>query len=70
MRDWGYTHIDRKLGEINDQLSALSNDPDQPPSQSMLRAIQRHRDVYQDYAKELKRTKVSISAVWKAGSGY
>jgi len=24
----------------------------------MSRAIQRHRDVYQDYARELKRTKV------------
>lgn len=47
-----------KLGEINDQLSTLSSDPDQPPSQSMLRAIQRHRDVYQDYVRELRRTKV------------
>lgn len=57
----GHTHIDRKLGEINDQLSTLSSDPDQPPSQSMLRAIQRHRDVYQDYVRELRRTKVHLA---------
>ncbi|KAK7695016.1 hypothetical protein QCA50_002204 [Cerrena zonata] len=50
----------QKLGEINDQLSTLSSDPDQPPSQSMLRAIQRHRDVYQDYVRELRRTKTNV----------
>jgi len=49
-----------KLGEINDQLAGLANDPDAPPSQSMLRAIQRHRDVYEDNAKELRRTKTSV----------
>jgi Golgi SNAP receptor complex protein 1 len=36
----------------------VSADPDSPPSQSMMRAIQRHREVYQDYASELRRTKV------------
>lgn len=50
-----------QLGEINDQLGDLSNDPETPPSQSMLRAIQRHRDVYEDNAKELRRTKVRTS---------
>ncbi|CAL1694539.1 unnamed protein product [Somion occarium] len=50
----------QKLGEINDQLSGLSSDPDQPPSQSMLRAVQRHRDVYQDYVRELRRTKTNV----------
>lgn len=49
-----------QLGELNDQLSKLSSDPDTPPSQSMLRAIQRHREVYQDYSRELKRTKVRL----------
>jgi len=49
-----------KLGEINDQLAGLANDPDAPPSQSMLRAIQRHRDVHEDNAKELRRTKTSV----------
>lgn len=47
-----------QLGEANDQLSTLANDTENPPSQSMLRAIQRHRDVYQDYVRELRRTKV------------
>ncbi|KAI0348302.1 V-snare-domain-containing protein [Trametopsis cervina] len=50
----------QKLGELNDQMSKLSNDPDTPPSQSMLRAIQRHREVYQDYSKELRRTKTNV----------
>ncbi|KAI0081090.1 V-snare-domain-containing protein [Panus rudis PR-1116 ss-1] len=50
----------QKLGEINEQLSALASDPDHPPSQSMQRAIQRHRDVYQDYVKEFRRTKTNV----------
>ncbi|KAH9951013.1 V-snare-domain-containing protein [Amylocystis lapponica] len=50
----------QKLGEINDQLSTLSSDSENPPSQSMLRAIQRHREVYQDYSKELRRTKANV----------
>ncbi|KAI0361044.1 V-snare-domain-containing protein [Trametes cingulata] len=49
-----------KLQEINDQLSALANDTENPPSQSMLRAIQRHREVYLDYARELRRTKGNV----------
>ncbi|OJT04446.1 Golgi SNAP receptor complex member 1-2 [Trametes pubescens] len=49
-----------KLQEINDQLSALSGDAENPPSQSMLRAIQRHREVYLDYARELRRTKGNV----------
>ncbi|KAI0778718.1 V-snare-domain-containing protein [Trametes elegans] len=51
-----------KLQEINDELSALSNDTENPPSQSMLRAIQRHREVYLDYARELRRTKGNVKA--------
>ena len=47
-----------QLKENNDQLSRLADDTQSPPSQSMLRAIQRHREVYQDYARELRRTKV------------
>ncbi|GJE89662.1 V-snare-domain-containing protein [Phanerochaete sordida] len=50
----------QKLGELNEKLGALSNDPDSPPSQSMLRAIQRHREVYQDYSKEFRRTKTNL----------
>jgi len=29
----------------------------------MLRAIQRHRDVYQDYSREFRRTKVRMPAL-------
>ena len=49
---------DEQLGETNAALSAITQDSDNPPSQSMLRAIQRHRDVYQDYGREFRRTKV------------
>jgi len=52
-----------KLEETNEQLGTLANDqysPQGPPTQSMLRAIQRHRDVWQDYARELKRTKSNV----------
>jgi len=48
------------LKETNDQLSTLSHDTSNPPSQSMFRAIQRHRDVYQDYAREFNRTKANV----------
>ncbi|KAI0033993.1 V-snare-domain-containing protein [Vararia minispora EC-137] len=51
-----------KLGETNEQLSALSGDSMNPPSQSMLRAIQRHREVYQDYSREFRRTKADVRA--------
>ncbi|KIK87031.1 hypothetical protein PAXRUDRAFT_35380 [Paxillus rubicundulus Ve08.2h10] len=47
------------LKETNDALLALSSNPDSLPSQSMSRAIQRHREVYQDYARELQRTKTN-----------
>jgi len=50
------------LKETNDQLAALSHEASNPPSQSMSRAIQRHRDVYQDYARELKRTKANVQS--------
>ncbi|PSR71092.1 hypothetical protein PHLCEN_2v13061 [Hermanssonia centrifuga] len=50
----------QKLEENNDKLSTLSDNPDTPPSQSMMRAIQRHREVYQDYSRELRRTKTNV----------
>jgi Golgi SNAP receptor complex protein 1 len=52
-----------KLKETNDALLALSSNPNSTPSQSMSRAIQRHREVYQDYARELQRTKTNIQHV-------
>jgi len=48
-----------KLKETNDSLLALSANPDSVPSQSVARAIQRHREVYQDYAREFQRTKAN-----------
>ncbi|KAI0363617.1 V-snare-domain-containing protein [Pilatotrama ljubarskyi] len=51
-----------KLQEINDELSTVANDTQNPPSPSMLRAIQRHREVYLDYARELRRTKGNVKA--------
>jgi len=51
-----------KLGETNSALDAVAQDTNNPPSQSMLRAIQRHRDVYQDYSREFRRTKANVQA--------
>ncbi|KAI0275131.1 V-snare-domain-containing protein [Gloeopeniophorella convolvens] len=51
-----------KLGETNAALDAVAHDTSNPPSQSMLRAIQRHRDVYQDYGREFRRTKANVQA--------
>ncbi|KAH7910445.1 V-snare-domain-containing protein [Hygrophoropsis aurantiaca] len=49
-----------KLRETNDELLTLTNRSNIPPSQSMSRVIQRHREVYQDYARELSRTKANV----------
>ncbi|KAE9409113.1 v-SNARE protein [Gymnopus androsaceus JB14] len=46
-----------KLEEMNEQLAALDSET---LSQSMLRAIQRHRELLQDNSRELKRTKASV----------
>lgn len=46
-----------QLGEINDELDTLSNDANSQATQTMLRAIQRHRDVHQDNIREFRRTK-------------
>lgn len=48
-----------QLEEINEQLAALAKEPD-ALSPSMLRAIQRHRELFQDNVRELNRTKVRI----------
>ncbi|EIW86968.1 V-snare-domain-containing protein [Coniophora puteana RWD-64-598 SS2] len=49
-----------KLKESNDELSRLAENPDSPPSQTMSRAMQRHREVFQDYSKEFRRTKANV----------
>jgi len=48
-----------KLEEINEQLGALASTPDLM-SASMLRAIQRHKELQQDNMRELKRTKANV----------
>ncbi|KAF8910140.1 v-SNARE protein [Gymnopilus junonius] len=48
-----------KLEEINEQLGVLASKPELM-SASMLRAIQRHRELYQDNMRELKRTKTNV----------
>ncbi|KAJ7651667.1 hypothetical protein DFH06DRAFT_1270542 [Mycena polygramma] len=48
-----------KLEETNEQLSVLANEPE-TLSPSMLRTIQNHAEVFQDNARELKRTKTSV----------
>ncbi|KAG5732831.1 Golgi SNAP receptor complex member 1 [Termitomyces sp. T112] len=50
-----------KQEETNERLATISNTPELL-SQSMLRAIQRHREVFQDNARELKRTKASVKS--------
>lgn len=50
----------QKLGEINDELDTLSSDANNQVTQTMLRAIQRHRDVHQDNIREFRRTKASV----------
>ncbi|KAF9041835.1 V-snare-domain-containing protein [Hymenopellis radicata] len=48
-----------KLEENNEKLAELSSKPE-TVSQSMLRAIQRHRELFQDNVREVKRTKASV----------
>lgn len=49
---------DGQLKETVEEMAALLNDPENPPTQSMLHAVQRHRDVLEDYKVDFKRTKV------------
>uniref|UniRef100_A0A8H8CR17 Golgi SNAP receptor complex member 1 n=1 Tax=Psilocybe cubensis TaxID=181762 RepID=A0A8H8CR17_PSICU len=51
--------LSSKLEEINDQLRALASNPELM-SASMLRTIQRHRELQQDNMRELKRTKTNV----------
>jgi len=48
-----------QLEEINEQLSSLASNPELM-SASMLRAIQRHRELQLDNLRELKRTKTNV----------
>lgn len=57
--------ISVKLEETNEQLAALANEPD-AVSASMLRTINHHAEIFQDNARELRRTKVLANAVSQA----
>jgi Golgi SNAP receptor complex protein 1 len=51
-----------QLEEANEQLSKLANNPELL-SPAMLRTIQRHREVCQDNARELRRTRVGLRPI-------
>ncbi|KAG9048830.1 hypothetical protein FS837_011913 [Tulasnella sp. UAMH 9824] len=51
-----------KLRETHEEMAAQLNDATSPPSQSMLHAVQRHRDVLQDYTRDFARTKSNVQA--------
>jgi len=51
-----------KLRDTNEEMVALLNDPDAPPTQSSLHAIQRHRDILQDYARDFAQTRVNAKS--------
>ncbi|KAG8941046.1 hypothetical protein FRC04_004825, partial [Tulasnella sp. 424] len=51
-----------KLRETHEEMAAQLNDATSPPSQSMLHAVQRHRDVLQDYTRDFGRTKTNVQA--------
>ena len=51
---------DGQLKETVEEMAALLNDPENPPTQSMLHAVQRHRDVMEDYKVDFKRTKAGV----------
>ena len=51
---------DGQLKETVEEMAALLNDPENPPTQGMLHAVQRHRDVMEDYKVDFKRTKACV----------
>jgi len=56
--------LDGQLKETVEEMAALLNDPENPPTQSMLYAVQRHRDVLEDYKVDFKRTKARVCLLW------
>ena len=48
-----------QLRETHEEMAAMLNDPLAPPSQSILHAVQRHRDALQDYTRDFHRAKVN-----------
>jgi hypothetical protein len=52
--------LDGQLKETVEEMAALLNDPENPPTQGMLHTVQRHRDVLEDYKVDFKRTKARV----------
>ncbi|TFK19985.1 V-snare-domain-containing protein [Coprinopsis marcescibilis] len=52
-----------KLEEVNEQLSEVASKPELLSS-SMLRAIQRHRELHQDNMREFRRTKSNVKTAF------
>lgn len=55
---------DGQLKETVEEMAALLNDPENPPTQSMLHTVQRHRDVLEDYKVDFKRTKACVCLLY------
>jgi len=51
-----------KLRDTNEEMAALLNDPDSPPTQSTLHAVQRHRDILQDYMRDFAQTRTNAKS--------
>ncbi|EPQ30429.1 uncharacterized protein PFL1_01955 [Pseudozyma flocculosa PF-1] len=55
--------LDDLLGQLSssvDALTAVLDDPTQPPTSSQLHAVQRHREVLMDFTRDLRRSKTNV----------
>lgn len=55
--------LDDLLNQLTDSVDALTaklDDPTVPPSASQLHAVQRHREVLMDFARDLRRSKTNV----------
>lgn len=55
------TALNSQLRDTNNEMTSILDDPDAPPSQSTLHAVQRHRDILQDYLRDFAQTRVRPS---------
>ncbi|KAF8333067.1 uncharacterized protein EI90DRAFT_3052860 [Cantharellus anzutake] len=51
-----------KLKETHEEMVAILNNPVAAPSQSVLHAVQRHRDALQDYTRDFHRAKANVQS--------
>ena len=57
------TEIEDLLNQLSvsvDKLTATLDDPAGPPSTSQLHAVQRHREVLQDFTRDFRRSKTNV----------